>query len=205
MDLFEAMKTTRAMRRLKSEQPVSEGDILTMVEAATRAANGGNRQLLRYYVIRDPATKRAIADVYQERWTNVIRAHYVSNREFDEATRRNIRSGDYLAEHFADSPVIIAICAPVPPTTHPAEVYPAVQNLMLAARGLGLGTTLTTAHWSRMRDVRVILGIPEDYKVYALVPVGYPAGKWGEAKRRPAWQVTYWDGWRVVHQPEPAQ
>lgn len=208
MDVFEAIKTTRAMRRLDVARPVHDDDILTVIEAATRAANGGNRQPVRFYVVRDPGLKGHLGAIYKERWVNVIRASYVSDGTLGEQGWKILRSADHLAEHFHESPVIIAVCArypKVPPMTHPAEVYPAVQNMLLAARALGLGTTLTTAHWSRMDDVRQVLAVPDDFKVYALVPVGYPTGKWGEAKRRPAWEVTYWDGWRVVREPETAQ
>lgn len=204
MDVFEAIKTTRAMRRLDLERPVSEDDIRTVIAAATRGASGGNRQPVRYLVVQDAETKRRLGEVYRERWQNEIRDTYVQKGNLDENGWKIMRSADHLGDHFGESPVIIAVCGrypKVPPMTHPAEVYPAVQNLMLAARALGLGTTLTTAHWARMDDIREILAIPEDFKVYALIPMGYPTGRWGEAKRRPAWEVTYWDTWRAVREP----
>jgi len=70
-----------------------------------------------------------------------------------------------------------------------------VQNLMLAARALGLGTTLTDIHLRDESAVREILGIPEDVQTFAIIPVGYPLGRWGEAPRRPPVEVTYWDTW----------
>jgi nitroreductase len=75
-------------------------------------------------------------------------------------------------------------------------VYGAVQNLFLAARALGLGTTLTTVHRFREPEVRAVLGIPDDVTTWAMIPVGYPLGRWGEAKRRPVREVTYWDTWK---------
>jgi nitroreductase len=71
-----------------------------------------------------------------------------------------------------------------------------VQNLFLAARALGLGTTLTTVHRLQEDEVRAVLGIPDDVHTWAMIPVGYPTGRWGEAPRRPVEEITYWDGWR---------
>lgn len=83
-----------------------------------------------------------------------------------------------------------------PPAQADPSVWPAVQNLMLAARGLGLGTTLTTVHRLQEADVKELLGVPEKYTTIAMIPVGYPLGNWGEATRRPVVEIAYWGGWK---------
>src|SRR5437763_13758499 len=96
-----------------------------------------------------------------------------------------------------DAPVIII---PASKGGDAASVYPGVQNLFLAARALGLGTTLTTVHKLNEDEVREVLGIPADVQTWAMIPVGYPTGKWGEAARRPVQEITYWDGWKATRE-----
>ena len=105
-------------------------------------------------------------------------------------------SANYLGDHMGDAPVIVIPCAGGSPEFAAASVYGAVQNLFLAARALGLGTTLTTIHRFRENEVKEVLGIPEDVATWAMTPVGYPLGRWAEAKRRPVRDVTYWDTWK---------
>ena len=104
-----------------------------------------------------------------------------------------LRSADHLGEHMGEAPAIVVPCAP---PGSDASVWGAVQNLFLAARALGLGTTLTTVHRLKEDDVKTLLEVPAERQTYALIPVGYPLGKWGEAARRPVREVAYWDRWR---------
>lgn len=185
MDVFEAINTTRAMRRLDGTRDVSDHDIRTILEAGTRAPSGANSQPVRWVVVRDPEVKRELAAVYERTASPLIES-------FDESPLK--RSSMHLVDHFADAPALIVVCSDGP-NRRPASVYPAVQNLMLAARALGLGTTLTTSHLDDEAAVKRILGMPEEVVTYCIIPVGYPLGRWGEAKRRPVTEVTYLDRW----------
>lgn len=182
------------MRRLDPDRPVSDDDVWTIVEAATKAPSGGNSQPVRWIVVTDADTRRRLGEIYHDCW-QPVREMY--QQRFDEpgtdpGQRRVLSSADHLGDHMGDAPVIIL---PASKGGDPASVYPAVQNLFLAARALGLGTTLTTVHKLQEDRVRAVLGIPDDVQTWAMIPVGYPTGRWGEAARRPVAEVTYWDGW----------
>ena len=193
MDVFEAMRTTRAMRRLDPGRAVSREDIWTIVEMATKAATGGNSQPVRWVVVEDGEKRRRLGDVYRECWAQVGALYRQRTAPDDTRTNRMLTSADHLGEHMGESPVIII---PASRAGDPASVFPGVQNLFLAARALGLGTTLTTVHRLKEDDVRAVLGMPDDVQTWAMIPVGYPTGRWGEAARRPVEEITYWDGWR---------
>ena len=197
MDVIEAIRTTRAMRRLDPDRKVSEKDLLFIVDAATRAASGGNAQPVRWLIVTDDDLRRRLGEVYGPSW-HEFQAHYLNDPNPSEQIKRGLRSADHLAENFGKSPAIIVVCSR---NTVPASVFPAVQNLMLAARSIGLGTTLTTAAVRREDEVRAILGIPSDVKTHAMIPVGYPLGRWGEAERLPPEAVTYWNVWRNKQAP----
>ena len=95
----------------------------------------------------------------------------------------------------AEAPVLLIPCAPRGLTRAEGSVYPAIQNLMLAARARGLGTTLTSLHREDEASLKDALGIPEEVDTFAIIPVGYPLGRWGEAKRSPLREVTFWERW----------
>jgi nitroreductase len=95
-----------------------------------------------------------------------------------------------------ETPAILIPCAPASAGVE-GSVFPAIQNLMIAARALGLGSTLTTVHRFYEQEVKELLGIPEEFTSFALIPIGYPLGKWGEAQRRPFEEVTYWNEWKT--------
>ena len=195
MDLFEAIRTTRAMRRLDSDRPVSDEDLWTILEAASKAATGGNAQPVRWIVVRDAEKKRQLGAIYKECWAQIGAMYRQRTPAEDTQTQRILTSADHLGEHMGDAPVLII---PASKGGDAASVYPGAQNLFLAARALGLGTTLTTVHQLREPEVRAVLDIPEDVTTWAMIPVGYPTGKWGEAKRRPIEEITYWDSWRAT-------
>jgi nitroreductase len=196
MDVFEAINTTRAMRRLKTD-PVPDELVWKVLEAAIRAPSGGNRQPWGFIVIRDSEKKRQIAEWYLDAWNKsyAMMKHAVTA---DPAGARTYASADHLANHLAEAPVlIIAAVRKGDVGTSPAGsyIYPAVQNLMLAARAEGLGTTLTTLHRAHENEVKGLLGIPEDIETMALIPLGWPEGKFGTGARRPVDEVTYWETW----------
>lgn len=193
MDVFEAIRTTRAMRRLDNDRPVSDEDLWTILEAASKGATGGNAQPVRWVVVRDADKRRRLGEIYKQCWAQVGAMYRQRTAAEDTQTQRILTSADHLGEHMGEAPVLVI---PASKGGDPASVYPGVQNLFLAARALGLGTTLTTVHKFREEEVREVLGMPDDINTWAMIPVGYPTGKWGEAKRRPIEEITYWGTWR---------
>lgn len=121
------------------------------------------------------------------------------------ATTKLARSVHHLVHHVADTRATVVVCAyGADDVRTAAGVYPAVQSLILAARSLGLGTTLTSRHRLAMAETREVLGIPDEANVYAVVPVGYPLGRWGEAPRAPVREVAYRERWGepfIVEEP----
>ena len=195
MDVFEAIRTTRAMRRLDNSKPVSDEDLWTILEAASKAATGGNSQPVRWLVVRDEEKKRKLGEIYKQTWGQVGAMYRQRTPADDTQTNRILTSADHLGEHMGEAPVIIIPCSK---GGDAGSVFPGVQNLFLAARAIGLGTTLTTVHKIKEKEVKEILGIPDDVQTWAMIPVGYPTGRWGEAKRRPIEEIAYWDTWRAT-------
>jgi nitroreductase len=197
LDIFEAINSQRAMRRLKPD-PVPEELIWKLLDAAVKAPSGGNRQPWNFIVIRDDETKARIAEWYLDGW-NKAYGPLKQAAMASPASAKTYSSADYLANHLADVPVLIIATlnisgvAPVSPPG--ASIYPAVQNLMLAARALGLGTTITTLHRSHEAEVKQLLGVPEGVDTMALIPLGYPVGKFGPTNRIPTEKVVYWEKW----------
>ena len=208
MDLFEALTTTRAVRRFTAE-PVTEDEILQCIRVATQAPSGGNIQPWQFLVVTDPETKRAIGDVYRRAYARYEPALLAvrppaRSAEDEEAFSRMLRSSRHLAEHMGEAPVMVLFLMPnismalrdadgeLDVGTPFASVYPAVQSFMLAARGLGIGTTLTTVYRIYQDEVRALCGIPERYEIVALVPMGRPRRPFCVGRRRPVEQVTHW-------------
>jgi nitroreductase len=202
-DIFEVIGTQRAMRRLKSD-PVPEHYIKKILWAATRAPSGGNRQGWRWLVVTDPQKKQQVQQWYKEGWDRLVASGYGDRPDLPPEERasneRVMRSAQYLADHLHEVPVLVFACALMGPGQQPditagSSIYPAVQNLMLAARALGLGTALTTVHRIRQNEVRELFGIPETVETAALIPIGWPRGNFGAGFRKPVEDVTYWEHW----------
>ena len=198
MDFFDVANTQRAMRRLKSD-PVSDEDLWKILETATKAPNGGNRQPWNFVVVRDAAAKTKIAAWYLEAWNQAYGGRIRDAMMADANMSKTWKSANYLANHMADVPVLVLATikkdmVAIGPTLG-GSIYPAVQNLMLAARAIGLGTALTTLHKMHEDDVKALLGIPDDVETMALIPVGWPKGQFGPVNRLPVEKVVYWDGW----------
>jgi len=199
--LHEAIFTLRAMRRLAPD-PVPEADLRYLIEAATMAPTAQNQQHWAFVVVTDPAQRRAIGDIYRDLGRRFVRDGALASGRLDAATERVNRHALTLIEGMGEVPVQIVVATrgehpadPVQGSAFYGSVYPAIQNLMLAARSRGLGTTLTTLHKAREADVKRVLGIPDTYTTVALVPVGRPRGRWGRPLRRPAAEVTHWNRW----------
>ena len=189
MPLGEVMFTQRSIRRFKPD-PIPLDDIHLLIEAAVKAPNGGNLQLARFLVVTDPVAIRDFGALYHEAWWAKRRDEGVNRRtdlppRFEPAAR--------LADEIVDAPCVIFALA-----LHngPADsVIPAVQNLMLAARALGIGSVPTTLHPTVMDRFYSLFGIPEDVGFHFCVPLGYPRGKFGTNVRKPTSTTTFLDRW----------
>ncbi len=198
MDVFEAIGTLRAMRRLKPD-PVSDEDVWKVLDAAIKAPSGGNRQPWNFIVVRDPEIRRRLGEYYLDAWGKAYAGGPGRARLDDPRSARVYRSAEHLAHHLAEAPVLIIVTlrkdGPTLPPLAGSSIYPAIQNLMLAARALGLGTTLTTLHKLHEREVKELLGIPEQVETMALIPLGRPKGRFGPPTRLPVEKVVYWERW----------
>lgn len=201
-DLFDIIHTTRAMRRLKPD-PVPDELIHQILEAGVCAASGGNRQHWRFLVIKDRAIKEQVQRYYKRALDEVVGPRYRNSEPPPGVTREQYnRQHDavtYLTEHFHEAPVWIVACLDegqqTPTRSSGASIYPAVQNMLLAARALGLGATLTTRHLLYEKEVEAILGLPPGVRSYAILPIGYPLGRFGPVRRAPLKEIVYLDHW----------
>ena len=200
MDTFEALYTTRAMRRVKPD-PIPADVLQRMLDAAVRAPSPGNAQQWRFVAVTDRAVMAELAALYQQSWDRLQNTLYAGKRQQAEATgdvttQRVLSSGDWLAANFADVPLVVLVYVRNDPDG--SGIYPAVWNLMLAARAQGVGTTLTTVlHHFAGAEVDELIGVPTDkgWRNAAAVTCGYPVGTWGVAPRPPVEQVVYADRW----------
>ncbi|MGE0259174.1 MAG: nitroreductase family protein [Alphaproteobacteria bacterium] len=225
--IFEAIHTARSLRRFKPD-PVPEPLIARILDAAIRAPSAGNAQNWAFIIVRDPSVRRALGNIYQ-RASRIADAMYAARGRPPHLTeqqfRRMMTTGTYLWAHMADAPVILVPCQrrPVvpPPEALPPELrdrhaaelayaerirgsslYPAVQNILLACRALGLGTTITTNHIRLEGEVKAVLGLPDDVDTFAMMPIGWPIDPFGPLSRRPVEEVAHADRWG---QPWPAE
>ena len=202
MDFFDVVTTQRAMRRLKPD-PIPEAALRQIMDAAICAPSGGNRQGWRFVVVRDAAKRARLGQLYREGFAELAKLPYYAGAMQEPAgspTRKMIDSAAHLAEHMGEAPVLILACITIDAGTKPtlttgSSIYPAVQNIMLAARALGIGSCITTVHRYRETPVKELLGIPADVETMALIHLGYPRGKFGRAPRRPVTEVAFADGW----------
>ncbi|MEE8581655.1 MAG: nitroreductase family protein [Myxococcota bacterium] len=201
LSLHDAIYSLRAMRRLKSD-PVPEADLRRLIDAATQAASGENRQRWAFVVVTDPDKRRRLGEIYRALGHRYLRDAGLERDAESEDLRRVYRGALALVERLGEAPALILVCvrgrAPsnsLESTTYYGSIFPAIQNLMLTARSLGLGTTLTTLHKARDAEVKEVLGIPDEVETVALIPVGYPEGRFGKPRRRPGTEVTHWNRW----------
>lgn len=196
MDLYEALYTTRAMRRV-SEDAIPDDVIRLMLDAAVRAPSGSNAQNWRWMVITDRDTLAQLGVLYAEAWEILTNTVYAGVDTSGNPQAQRVRtSSQWLAKNFGSVPLVIMPFHRNDPTG--ASIYPAIWNMMLAARGRGVGTTLTTIlGMFRGDEVAELLGVPADkgWVNAAAVPCGYPLGRWGLAARTPAHEVVYQDSW----------
>ncbi|MBC8187020.1 MAG: nitroreductase family protein [Proteobacteria bacterium] len=209
--LYDAMSTLRAVRRLKPD-PIPENVLRRVLEAATWAPTGANAQPWRIVVVEDAEKKTALAELYRASWYAYSDHHRTLLKEAPErlrvSTEKMLDAGNYLADNFAQTPVILFFCFnPKNMTITDAKlsrvsvvgggsIYPAVQNTLLACRAEGLGCVLTTLLCQSEEKVRSLLEIPEPWGTAAAIPVGYPVrGGHGPISRRPVEKLTFKDTW----------
>jgi nitroreductase len=213
--IFETIYSARAMRRFKSD-PVSDKLISKVLDAAIRAPSAGNAQDWLFIVVTDAAQRQKVGDIYR-RASMFVRQVYQNNPPAENVDSlqygRMLKSGFYLHEHMADAPVLIVPCLrlrqPNFPASFPEEarnaiarefpwragasIYPAVQNILLACRALGLGAVLTTNHMLLEDEMKQVLRLDADVMTFGLIPIGYPTGKFGLVVRKPVSEVTFRD------------
>ena len=205
LDVYEAMSTLRAVRRLKPD-PIPEDAMDRVLQAAAWAPTGGNVQPFRILNVTAPEPKGVIAEMYQEEWAKYTQA--MRDAEVGSATEKMLRAGDYLANHMADVPALLIFCfnpkhmaitdanLDRPSVVGGGSVYTAVQNVMLACRAEGLGCVLTTLLCFREPEIKQLLEIPDDWGTCAHIPIGYPVLKGhGPISRRPTSQLVYKNRW----------
>jgi nitroreductase len=197
LPVLEALHSTPARRYLATE-PIGDDVIRALLDAAVRGPSGGNTQRWAWIVVRDPQTKARIAEFYREGWDKA----YGSRREQILAgtdggmSAASFNAADHLAANLEHAPVwIFPVLLGAAKSSNPrlgSSIYGAVQNLMLAARAHGIGTTLTTLYMAHEAEVRELLGLPDDALTMALIPLGYPSrGRWAQPKRRPLDEVIF--------------
>lgn len=196
-DLFTALETCLAIRYLKPD-PVPRAVLEQLVYYATRASNPGNSQLWSFVILEDAKKKQRIADAVAK----VMGPAMQSREPATGAAKRMYEGAQHLVATLARVPAIIFVCAKngyPPPSPNVgfvwSAVYPASQNLILAARGLGLGTTFTTFHMVAESVVRETLALPDEILIGTTLCVGYPDRPFGPVKRKPVGEVIHWDGW----------
>lgn len=210
MPLQEAMETQRAIRRLKPD-PVDDAIILRLIELALKAPTGSNAQSWEFIVVKDPQVKAELARLNRQVWRLYRRLGRWRNSQ-DPKRRKIIEAVQWQTDHFEEIPVIVIACLKgryfpcvhLSTATYFGSIFPAVQNLLLAARAINLGAALTTIPTWNLIAARRILGLPWTITPCAVIPLGVPMGHYGPTTRRPVHEVVSFDryGNRPPHPQE---
>ena len=206
MPLAEAMTTQRAVRRLLPD-PVDDDVVLRCLDLAIHAPTGGNRQGWEFVVVRDPEVKHQLARLNRQAWS-VYRRLGAGRARRDPSLGRIVDAVQWQADHFEEVPVVVVACLhgrsptlapPVVAASFYGSIFPAIQNLLLAARAVGLGAALVTLPVWSVTLARRTLGLPRTVTPVAVIPLGWPRGRYGPTSRRPVGEVVHVD--RYGHQP----
>lgn len=195
--LLEGMATTRAIRRY-TDAPIPDDDLATILWHAGRAPSGSNRQPFRFLVLRDGpdarAAKRLLGDSFRSGWNAKREADGYRPSRFADSMQRYV-------DRFERTPVVVLVCLVryrSPSPYEGASVYPACQNLLLAARALGYGGALTMWHLGVEAELRELLEIPDEAALSACITLGVPEGNHGPVKRKPLAEVVFDERWGQV-------
>lgn len=194
MPIGEAMFSQRAIRRLSHDRPVTDQQIKIILDAASKAPSGGNAQPGRFLVLRDRQVIREFGTLYHEAWWAKRRDEFGWSGKADIPEGSVYRLPALLADEMVDAPVVILAFTHKSPVQE-ASIFPAVQNLLLAARGLGIGSVLATLHADVLERVNAMFDVPADVAFHCCIPLGYPRGAFGPTSRIPTSQTTYWNKW----------
>jgi nitroreductase len=203
MDVYEALYTTRAMRRVKTD-PIPAEVQARILDAAIRAPSGGNTQNWRFLLVDDPAVKAKLGPVYRDCMAQLWATIYKERLEQANATPdepenasmlRVQRSAQHLADHFEEYPLLLFSFVQFDPTG--GSIFPATWSAMLAARAEGIGSSLTTVFFFKLDAVLDALGVPKEdgWLFSSCVTFGYPTGRWDVAPRRPVHEVAFRNRW----------
>ena len=209
VDLLAGLATTRAIRRYRDE-PVPDEDLAAILWHATRAPSGSNRQPFRFLVLRDGPNaveaKRVLGESFRAMWAEKRRHDGYdagTGSAEDSPKARMAATMQHFVDHFERTPVVVLACLRrhrAPDPTEGASVYPACQNLLLAARALGYGGVMTMWHTPVEAELRALLAIPDEIAISATIPLGRPEGGHGPVRRRPVTELVFDDAW---DQPAP--
>jgi nitroreductase len=204
MPLMEAMMTQRAIRRLKPD-PVDDDIVIKCIELALKAPTGSNGQNWEFLVVKDREKIAELGRRNRQSW----KLYGGLGRRLakgDEAMNRILDAVQWQADHFEEIPVLVIPCLrgnhvpfmPVPPMAHSSyygSIYPSVQNLLLAARAMGLGAALITLPLWSTTSARRTLGLPMSVMPCCVVPLGWPRGRYGPTTRKPVGEVVHLDSY----------
>ncbi|APE14646.1 nitroreductase family protein [Mycolicibacterium pallens] len=203
MPLLDAMMTQRAIRRVKPD-PVDDAIVIKCIELALRAPTGSNGQNWEFIVVKDQKVKDQLGKRYRQPWSiyGALGRRQAAN---DESMLKILKAVEWQVDHFSEIPVLVIPClrggtrVPYVPTPFVGEtsyfgsIYPSVQNLLLAARAMGLGASLITMPLWNVTSARKILGLPLSVTPICVVPLGWPRGRYGPTTRKPVEDVVHFD------------
>jgi nitroreductase len=194
MPVGDAMFSQRSIRRFRTD-PIPMDDLQLILDAAVKAPSGGNRQPGRFLVLNDPEVIRQFGALYREAWWAKRRddKRPWTSRDQIPPEDRGSTAAARLADEIKDAPCIVLALTTA--RNGASSIIPSVQNLMLAARALGIGSVPTTLHAQVLERVYALLGIPSEMEFHLCIPLGYPRGKFGPTQRQPAAEVTYLNKW----------
>ncbi|HEY0937193.1 MAG TPA: nitroreductase family protein [Trebonia sp.] len=202
LSALEALHSTPSRRYLAAD-PIPEDVLWAILDAAIRGPSGGNAQQWGWVVVTDPEVKARVAGWYRENWDAAYGRHrerILAGAAGAALSPRGFLGAEHLAQHLEEAPVwVFPVLRQAADATSPrvgSSIYGAVQQLCLAARAYGIGSSLTTLYGGHEDELRELLGLPPDALTMALIPLGYPArGRWAEPKRRPVEEVVHWNRW----------
>jgi nitroreductase len=198
--LLEGIRTTRAIRRLKPD-PVPRALVRKVCEAGTFAPSGGNRQPWHFVAVTDPELRGWVAERYRKTFRAYIEPAVLraKSADFPESGRRMQRAAIYLADHLHEVPVLLFIAGWLRRGEPQLQaLMPAAQNILLACRAVGLGASLTTLHLSFGAELDAKLGLPEGVRTCALLPIGWPLGRYGRPPRNPVDGCLHFDRFQAA-------